>query len=44
MWGIIINSVADNPGMAGDTNNIKFVKGQKGNLNEHGGNFRSLKG
>lgn len=36
-----INSVADNPGMAGDANNIKFVKGRKGNLQEHGGDFRN---
>jgi len=36
-----INSVKGHPQLAGDPNNIKFVKGREGNLAEHGGNFRN---
>lgn len=36
-----INSVKDNPHLAGDPRNIKFVKGRAEHLKEHGGNFRN---
>ena len=37
-----INSVKDNDlAMAGNPDNIKFVKGRKGHLAEHGGNFKN---
>ena len=36
-----INSVNGHEEMAGDPNNIKFVKGVQGNLDEHGGNFQT---
>lgn len=36
-----INSVAHNRAWAGDPRNIRFVRGQSGNLQEHGGNFRN---
>ena len=35
-----INNVDKFPGWAGDPRNIKFVRGQAGNLLEHGGNFQ----
>jgi len=36
-----INSVNGSPELAGDPNNIEFVKGSKENLQRHGGNFRN---
>ena len=36
-----INSVNGNARLAGNPDNIKFVKGSKGNLAEHGGNFQN---
>ncbi len=36
-----INSVAEFPEWAGDPRNIMFVRGQIGNLAEHGGNFQN---
>ena len=36
-----INSVNGHPELARDPNNVKFVKGSAGNLEEHGGNFRN---
>jgi GHH signature containing HNH/Endo VII superfamily nuclease toxin len=36
-----INNVAEFPEWAGDPRNIKFVRGQAGNLAEHGGNFQN---
>jgi hypothetical protein len=36
-----INSVADHLEWAGDPRNIKFVRGQRGNLDEHGGAFQN---
>jgi RHS repeat-associated protein len=36
-----INNVAENPRLAGDASNIKFVKGRKEHLNEHDGNFQN---
>jgi hypothetical protein len=36
-----INSVEAFPEWAGDPRNIKFVRGQPGNLLEHGGNFQT---
>jgi hypothetical protein len=36
-----VNNVADNPKLAGDPNNIKFVKGRNEHLSEHGGNFKN---
>jgi hypothetical protein len=36
-----INNVAEFPEWAGDPRNIKFVRGQPGNLSEHGGNFQN---
>lgn len=36
-----INDVANNPNMAGDADNIEFVKGRKGNLDKHGGNYQN---
>jgi hypothetical protein len=36
-----INSVNGSPELAGEPNNIGFVKGTAGNLEEHGGNFRN---
>ncbi len=36
-----INSVNNNPELARDPNNIKFVKGRSEHLQEHGGNFRN---
>jgi hypothetical protein len=36
-----INSVNGSPELAGDPNNIEFVKGVKENLQRHGGNFRN---
>lgn len=36
-----INNVAQFPEWAGDPRNIKFVRGQTGNLAEHGGNFQT---
>ena len=36
-----INSVNGSPELAGDPNNIEFVKGTKENLQKHGGNFRN---
>jgi hypothetical protein len=36
-----INSVAEHLEWAGDPRNIMFVRGQAGNLFEHGGNFQN---
>jgi hypothetical protein len=36
-----INNVAQFPEWAGDPRNVKFVRGQRGNLDQHGGNFRN---
>jgi GHH signature containing HNH/Endo VII superfamily nuclease toxin len=36
-----INDVAHNPHWEGDPGNIRFVRGQPGNLEEHGGNFQN---
>jgi RHS repeat-associated protein len=36
-----INNVAQFPEWAGDPRNIQFVRGQAGNLAEHGGNFQN---
>ena len=36
-----INSVNGNTRLAGNPNNIDFVKGSKGNLKAHGGNFQN---
>jgi len=36
-----INNVDQFPDWAGDPRNIKFVRGQAGNLAEHGGNFQN---
>jgi hypothetical protein len=36
-----INNVKNNPNLAGDQRNIKFVKGRAEHLKEHGGNFRT---
>ncbi len=36
-----INDASTHPQLAGDPNNIKFVKGKQGHLNEHRGNFRN---
>lgn len=36
-----INNVKNNPNLAGDPRNIKFVKGRAEHLKEHGGNFRN---
>ncbi|MGZ3759794.1 MAG: RHS repeat-associated core domain-containing protein [Mucilaginibacter sp.] len=36
-----INSVNGSPELAGDPNNIEFVKGAKENLRKHGGNFKN---
>lgn len=36
-----VNSVKDNAEMAGNPDNIKFVKGRTDHLAEHGGNFRN---
>ncbi len=36
-----INSVNGAPELAGEANNIEFVKGQKANLERHGGNFQN---
>lgn len=36
-----INSVKGHPGMAGNPNNVEFVKGSAGNLAKHGGDFRN---
>jgi hypothetical protein len=36
-----INNVAQFPEWAGDPRNIRFVRGQAGNLAEHGGNFQN---
>ena len=36
-----INSVNGNVRLAGNPDNIDFVKGTKGNLAAHGGNFRN---
>jgi len=36
-----INDVARFPEWAGDPRNIEFVRGQAGNLQQHGGNFRN---
>jgi RHS repeat-associated protein len=36
-----INSVEAFPEWAGDPRNIRFVRGQEGNLAEHGGNFQN---
>jgi len=36
-----INSVKSHPELAGNANNIKFVKGTAEHLKEHGGSFRN---
>lgn len=36
-----INSVESNPKLAGNADNIKFVKGRQEHLEEHGGNFKN---
>lgn len=36
-----INSVKDNPNMARNPDNVKFVKGRTDHIVEHGGNFRN---
>jgi hypothetical protein len=36
-----INNVANNPKLAGNPDNIKFVKGRKEHLDEHGGSFQN---
>lgn len=36
-----INSVADNPDLAGNPNNIDFVQGRAEHLDRHGGDFRN---
>jgi hypothetical protein len=36
-----INNVAKFPEWAGDPRNIRFVRGQPGNLLEHGGHFQN---
>jgi RHS repeat-associated protein len=36
-----INSVKGHPELAGNPNNVRFVKGAQGNLAEHGGDFRN---
>lgn len=36
-----INSVGSHPDQAGNSNNIEFVKGRKGNLEKHGGNYQN---
>ena len=36
-----INSVKNNPAMARNPRNIKFVKGRTEHLGEHGGNYRN---
>ncbi|WP_376764750.1 hypothetical protein, partial [Pasteurella multocida] len=39
MVGHHINSVVPHEAWAGDPRNIKLVRGQQGNLAEHGGDF-----
>jgi len=36
-----INSINGNEELAGDPNNIKFVKGRQEHIDEHGGNFKN---
>lgn len=36
-----INDVSNNPKLAGNPDNIKFVKGRKEHLQEHGGSFKN---
>jgi len=36
-----INDASTHPKLAGDPDNIKFVKGRQGHLREHGGSFRN---